>query len=100
MSLCLQLFHRIVGENTPRFLIEGLIPDTEFCCDIVELFGLHSHVTRKLRRTLYWGRKFKNANPYQLPFHLPDDPIEIAILALKKMVIDVQNEIQVWEVSY
>jgi signaling intermediate in Toll pathway protein len=47
---------------------------------------------------IYWMRKFQNANPYKLPHHLPLDPIKLAILALKKMSVDLENEIKVFKV--
>ena len=74
------------------------MPDQE-TRDLMEArFGKHTHVIRKIRRLIYWFRKFQNANPYKLPHHLPLDPIELAVLALKKMSVDLENEIKVFKV--
>ncbi len=37
-------------------------------------------------------------NPYPVPFELPDDPLELAELALKRMAVDLQNKLSVFEV--
>jgi len=65
---------------------------------VARLFGKQGHVYRKFRRSMYWLRKFRHRNPYQVPFELPLDPIELARLALQKMAVDYENEIQVWKV--
>lgn len=75
----------------------GVVPDQQFGELLAAAFGLHVHAIRKFRRMLYWQRKFRNKNPFQLPHDLPFDPLERAVLALRKMAIDLENEISVWK---
>ncbi|KAK6169132.1 hypothetical protein SNE40_020242 [Patella caerulea] len=75
----------------------GVCPDREFGCILESIFGAEVHAFRKFRRMLYWLPKFKNASPYPIPYTLPIDPIELAMLALKRMVIDNQNKLTVWK---
>ena len=49
---------------------------------------------------MYWMPKFKYANPYRVPYELPDDQIELSKLALKRMAVDLENEISVFQVIY
>ncbi|XP_052784269.1 evolutionarily conserved signaling intermediate in Toll pathway, mitochondrial-like [Mya arenaria] len=89
----------IVVELMEQMETNGLMADWDFGDQLIELFGEHGHVYRKFRRSIYWMRKFHHRNPFQLPHELPVDPVELAILALKKMAIDYENEIKVWKVS-
>lgn len=77
----------------------GVIPDDDFGHQLSDLFGTDAHVFRKYRRMMYWMPKFKHANPYPVPKDLPDDALSIAILALKRMAVDLDNKIQVWNVN-
>ncbi|XP_046557416.1 evolutionarily conserved signaling intermediate in Toll pathway, mitochondrial-like [Haliotis rubra] len=77
----------------------GVIPDHEFGSILKKIFGPDAHAFRKYRRMMYWLPKFKNANPYPVPRELPEDPCLLAVLALKRMVIDKENVIDVWKVE-
>lgn len=88
----------ILHDTVSVLCILGVLPDIEFGELCVKVFGESSHVIRKFRRTLYWMRKFQNKNPYKLPHNLPFDPIKLALLALKKMAVDLNNELEVWKV--
>nr|AHI17287.1 ECSIT [Mytilus galloprovincialis] len=77
----------------------GVIPDVQFYNLILSVFGEYSHVTRKLQRTMYWLPKFKHANPWPIPKLLPDNKIELAKLALKRMAFDINNELTVWKTT-
>lgn len=77
----------------------AVVPDQEMRDLLEARFGKKGHVVRKYRRMVYWMRKFQNANPYKLPHYLPLDPVELAILALKKMSVDLENEIKVFKVG-
>lgn len=78
----------------------GVIPDVHFHAMVKSVFGKYSHVTRKLQRMMYWLPKFKYANPWPIPRVLPDDRIELAKMALRRMAFDVNNELSVWKVRY
>ncbi|XP_033755411.1 evolutionarily conserved signaling intermediate in Toll pathway, mitochondrial-like [Pecten maximus] len=75
----------------------GVIPDEKMELMIEERFGHSSYVSRKYMRMMYWMPKFRHANPYPVPFHLPEDPIQLAIIALRRMAIDLNNKITVWK---
>ncbi|KAL8603686.1 hypothetical protein ACOMHN_017183 [Nucella lapillus] len=74
----------------------GVIPDHDFGVRLQTVFGTEAHAFRKYRRMMYWLPKFKHANPYPVPKELPDDALAIALLALKRMAVDKQNRITVW----
>ncbi|XP_041364709.1 evolutionarily conserved signaling intermediate in Toll pathway, mitochondrial-like isoform X2 [Gigantopelta aegis] len=75
----------------------GVIPDHDFGTILRIIFGPDAHAFRKYRRMMYWMPKFKNANPYPVPWELPDDSIMLAMLALKRMAVDRENQIKVWK---
>ncbi|XP_055942046.1 evolutionarily conserved signaling intermediate in Toll pathway, mitochondrial-like [Argiope bruennichi] len=72
----------------------GICPDKEMGEIIKAAFGISSHVYKKYGRMMYWMPKLKNINPYMLPDPLPDDPRELAKLALKKMCVDKRTKIE------
>ncbi|KAK7110641.1 evolutionarily conserved signaling intermediate in Toll pathway, mitochondrial-like [Littorina saxatilis] len=74
----------------------GVIPDHDFGVRLMKVFGTDAHAFRKYRRMMYWMPKFKHANPYPVPKELPDDDISLAILALRRMAVDKENKINVW----
>ena len=77
----------------------NLQPDQEMEYIIVQTFGRRSLVWEKVARQLYWNAKLKNANPYPMPEHLPQDGLELAKVALKRMSPDLQTRLQVLDVS-
>lgn len=76
-----------------------VVPDDQFGYMLRDVFGDKSHAFRKYRRIMYWLPKFKNANPYPIPLKLPNDPRELALIALKRMSIDLQTEYSIYEAS-
>ena len=66
---------------------------------LLEIFGDKAHAFRKYRRMMYWLPRFKYANPYYVPHQLPDDNIELAKMALRRMAVDLLNEISVFKVG-
>jgi signaling intermediate in Toll pathway protein len=46
----------------------GVMPDEELGILVVKIFGDWTHAVRKVKRQLYWMPKFKNANPYAVPY--------------------------------
>ncbi|BFZ17292.1 hypothetical protein BsWGS_20331 [Bradybaena similaris] len=77
----------------------SVIPDDEFGQLLRNRFGVAAHVTRKLMRMMYWLPKFKNWNPYPIPFNLPADPIELALVALKRMCVDLETKYTVYKTA-
>lgn len=75
----------------------GLIPDEEFGHMLTDIFHVDSHCVHKYSRMMYWLPKFRHANPYPVPYILPDDDIELAVLALKRAAFDVNNKIDIWK---
>ncbi len=46
----------------------GVMLDEDMARLCIKIFGDWTHVVRKAKRQLYWLPKFKNANPYPLPW--------------------------------
>ena len=74
----------------------GVIPDHDFGVRLKNVFGTDAHAFRKYRRMMYWMPKFKHANPYPVPVELPNDALSLALLALRRMAVDRENKISVW----
>jgi len=81
-------------------VIVGVIPDDDMGYLLKSIFGDKSHAFRKYRRMMYWMPKFRFANPYYVPYNLPADRIELAKLALKRMAVDLENEVSVFMVRH
>lgn len=75
----------------------GVIPDHDFGVRLANAFGTEAHAFRKYNRMMYWLPKFKHANPYPVPKELPDDALQLALIALKRMAVDRDNELRVWQ---
>ena len=78
----------------------GVVPDDDMGDQLVRIFGKESHAVRRYQRMMYWMPKFKFANPYYVPYVLPNDDIELAKLALNRMSVDLENTLTVYPVSY
>ena len=86
--------------NINSCLIAGVIPDAEMESLIRQIFGERSQVIRKLARSLYWSTKLKNKDPFPIPEDpLPLDTLELALLAMKRMCVDVQTKLSIYSVS-
>lgn len=71
----------------------NIMPDKQMEQYIIASFGEYSEVWRKVARLNYWMTKFKNANPYPFPEVIPEDPLELAVIALKRMSPDPQSDV-------
>lgn len=72
----------------------GVMPDYELEDILVNIFGHRGHPCRKFWRMMYWMPKFKNISPWPIPNPVPNDPLELARLALNRMSsVDLQTEI-------
>lgn len=76
----------------------GVIPDDEMGHQLVQIFGTKVHAFRKYRRMMYWMPKFKYANPFYVPYELPESDTELSVMALKRMATDLQNQVSVLQV--
>ena len=81
------------------FVCVGVVPDDDMGYKLIRIFGQESHAFRKYQRMMYWMPKFKFANPYYVPYVLPNDDIELAKMALNRMSVDLENKITVHHVS-
>lgn len=74
-------------------------PDDDFGIIIKNRFGVDTKCVRHYRRNMYWMPKWKNLDPYPVPFELPEDNIVLALLALKRMCsyVDKQCKYTVWK---
>lgn len=73
----------------------GVLPDREMRQMVLDTFGFHSEVFKKIARMMYWMPKFKHMSPYPLPNPVPRDPYELAQLAIKRMCVDIQTSVTV-----
>nr|AAF01220.1 ECSIT [Drosophila melanogaster] len=64
----------------------GVMPDHEMEAMLLNVFGRQGHPLRKYWRMMYWMPKFKNLSPWPLPDPVPDDTLEMAKLALERML--------------
>ena len=64
------------------------------------IFGLNSAPMKKFMRMSYWMPKFKNKQPWPVPFHLPDETLELAKLAIERITsVDRTTEIAVYDTN-
>ena len=62
------------------------------------IFGKNSAPLRKFMRMTYWMHKFKNKQPWPLPYYLPNETLELAKLAVERITsVDRATEISVYE---
>lgn len=62
-----------------------LMPNSDTKRILLEVFGRQSHPVKKYQRIMYWFPKFRNINPFPLPYELPTDPIQLSELGLKRI---------------
>ncbi|XP_071443789.1 evolutionarily conserved signaling intermediate in Toll pathway, mitochondrial [Hetaerina americana] len=76
----------------------GVMPDMELEDMLINIFGKTGHPVRKYWRMMYWMPKFNNINPWPLPKIMPNDSLELAVLALKQMCsVDLQSVVEVYQ---
>ena len=62
------------------------------------IFGMNSAPFKKYMRMVYWMPKFKNKDPWPVPFNLPDETLELAKLAIERITsVDKTTEIAVYD---
>lgn len=67
---------------------------------LVNIFGKKGHPVRKFWRMMYWMPKFKNASPWPLPNPMPNDILELAKVAVKRMcTVDLSSKVTVYETN-
>lgn len=78
----------------------GVIPDEELEQMYINIFGELAVPIRKLRRMTYWQGKFKNMNPWPWPNPMPNDPLDLAKMAIEKLAtVDVQSKITIFDTA-
>ncbi|XP_072102639.1 evolutionarily conserved signaling intermediate in Toll pathway, mitochondrial [Mobula birostris] len=75
----------------------GVLPDVNTKVLLVQIFGHKSHPMRKYQRMLYWFPRFRHANPFPVAEPLPQDPVELARLALLRIAPDLDSEVTVYQ---
>lgn len=76
----------------------GVIPDWEVEDMLVKRFGTRGIPVRRYWRMMYWMPKFNNSSPWPIPKPAPNDPYELALLAIKRISsIDVESEVKVYK---
>ncbi|XP_013887773.1 evolutionarily conserved signaling intermediate in Toll pathway, mitochondrial [Austrofundulus limnaeus] len=75
----------------------GLTPNIETKVLLIQIFGNKSHPIRKYQRMIYWFPKFKHANPYPIPKHLPEDPVDLARFSLTRIANDLDAKVTIYQ---
>lgn len=74
-----------------QFTFYQLCPDKEIYKKIEAVFGNESNVMRRLKSSMYWMPKAKNADPYPVPRPLPNSELELAKIIMDRMCRDPGN---------
>ncbi|XP_046996827.1 evolutionarily conserved signaling intermediate in Toll pathway, mitochondrial [Schistocerca americana] len=78
----------------------GVMPDAELETILINIFGRRGHPVRKYWRMMYWMPKFKNLSPWPLPNPVPNDNLELAKLAMKRISsVDLQSKVVVYQTA-
>ncbi|KPI92983.1 PREDICTED: evolutionarily conserved signaling intermediate in Toll pathway, mitochondrial [Papilio xuthus] len=76
----------------------SVMPDSEMEEMLMNIFGRRGIPLRKFWRMMYWMPKFKNLSPWYLPEHLPNDTMELAMLAIQRITsVDPDTKISIWQ---
>ncbi|XP_037530869.1 evolutionarily conserved signaling intermediate in Toll pathway, mitochondrial [Nematolebias whitei] len=75
----------------------GLMPNLETKVLLIQIFGRKGHPVRKYQRLLYWFPKFKHINPYPIPHHMPEDPVDLARFSLTRIANDLDAKITIYQ---
>lgn len=78
----------------------GIMPNMETKVLLVQIFGEKGHPMRKYQRIMYWFPKFKHMNPFPIPHQLPEDPVDLARLALTRIANDLDAKVTVYQVTF
>ncbi|KAM6949596.1 evolutionarily conserved signaling intermediate in Toll pathway, mitochondrial [Aplochiton taeniatus] len=75
----------------------GIMPNVDTKVLLVQVFGEKSHPIRKYQRLMYWFPRFKHTNPFPVPRHLPEDPVDLARLSLTRIASDMDAKVTVYQ---
>lgn len=79
--------------------VTGVMPNKETEFLLIQIFGRKSYPMLKYVRMKLWFTRFRNINPFPLPRDLPQDPVDLARLALRHMEPDLSARVTVYQVS-
>lgn len=80
-------------------LVVGVCPDAEMEDMLINLFGRRSYAIRRYWRMMYWMPKMKNLSPWRVPNPLPEDSLELAKIAIKRITsVDPSTDVTVLQV--
>ena len=75
------------------------MPNMETKVLLVQIFGEKSHPMRKYQRIMYWFPKFKHINPFPVPQHLPEDPVDLARFSLNRIANNLDAKVSIYQVQ-
>lgn len=75
----------------------GIMPNVDTKVLLVQVFGEKSHPIRKYQRLMYWFPRFKHTNPFPIPRHLPEDPVDLARLSLTRIASNLDAKVIVYQ---
>ncbi|KAB0392740.1 hypothetical protein E2I00_011954, partial [Balaenoptera physalus] len=77
----------------------GVMPNKETEFLLIQIFGRKSHPMLKFVRMKLWFTRFKNIDPFPVPRDLPQDPVDLASLALRHMEPDLSARVTVYQMA-
>lgn len=77
----------------------GVMPNKETEFLLIQIFGRRSYPMLKLVRMKLWFSRFKNINPFPVPRDLPQDPVDLAALGLRRVEPNLSARVTVYQVS-
>ncbi|XP_036703580.1 evolutionarily conserved signaling intermediate in Toll pathway, mitochondrial isoform X2 [Balaenoptera musculus] len=75
----------------------GVMPNKETEFLLIQIFGRKSHPMLKFVRMKLWFTRFKNIDPFPISRDLPQDPVDLASLALRHMEPDLSARVTVYQ---
>ncbi|XP_057565821.1 evolutionarily conserved signaling intermediate in Toll pathway, mitochondrial isoform X2 [Hippopotamus amphibius kiboko] len=75
----------------------GVMPNKETEFLLIQIFGRKSYPMLKFVRMKLWFTRFKNINPFPVPRDLPQDPVDLASLALRHMEPDLSARVTIYQ---
>ena len=80
-------------------LYSAVLPNNETKEILISVFGKRAHPVKKYQRMMYWFPKFRYINPFPLPKEIPNDPVKLSELGLKR-IAEYEAKFKVFYVSW
>ncbi|XP_073910136.1 evolutionarily conserved signaling intermediate in Toll pathway, mitochondrial isoform X3 [Castor canadensis] len=75
----------------------GVMPNKETEFLLLQIFGHKSYPMLKFLRMRLWLTRFKNSNPFPVPWDLPQDPVDLAKLGLRHIEPSLSAKVTIYQ---